>query len=560
MLKKLNQEISIIIFSKDRPMQLHGLLESLFYYSGIFQYHVTVLYKCSSQYSYKNVMQCFQLVHWVEEKSFFDDLISLLESSNRYIMFCCDDVLFKHGFLMSEARERLEKDKSIFGFSFRLGSNITGYPHSNSSDNYVKWNWRQAKALHYNYPFELTSTLYRKTDVLKIIELTPKKLCNPNFFEQSFYDLPDSQKNEFPNNLACFKQLGCVVIITVNRVQDTHPNAFCNKKNYTTSYLNKLYNEQSVTMDIHAISNISHQSIHVDSEYFLLRKSKFRKLDSFYGFFKQFKTILNYRTKVVSSIKSDQFFDNYFQSLEYKRPNIMSAIETVDELINNNVSFCRFGDGELMLIEGQGIAFQDYNTDLQKRLKEVLASNNKEIYVGLPHLYYYYSQDFIYDVKVFLFHNMQRLDSIIKKHYLPEKQYYDTGFSQVFHIFNQNYSFGFYYEYVKNIWKNKDVVIIVGHSCFSTYYPSIFDCAKSIEYLYCPSKNAFDNYSDILSRALKIDKSKRVLIILGPTATVLAYDLAKQGYCAMDIGHIAKDYHYYLNKKESDISDFFKPD
>ena len=40
---------------------------------------------------------------------------------------------------------------------------------------------------------------------------------------------------------------------------------------------------------------------------------------------------------------------------------------------------------------------------------------------------------------------------------------------------------------------------------------------------------------------------------LGPTATVLAYDLAKEGYQAIDIGHIDIEYEWYLknvDKKE----------
>ena len=75
--------------------------------------------------------------------------------------------------------------------------------------------------------------------------------------------------------------------------------------------------------------------------------------------------------------------------------------------------------------------------------------------------------------------------------------------------------------------------------------------------------NAFAEYDKILNQAKKIDKSKLVIIILGPTATVLAYDLAKQGYEAIDFGHIAKDYDFYRKKidhTDQEFEDFFKPD
>ena len=44
----------------------------------------------------------------------------------------------------------------------------------------------------------------------------------------------------------------------------------------------------------------------------------------------------------------------------------------------------------------------------------------------------------------------------------------------------------------------------------------------------------------------KVDKSRLILIALGPTATVLAYDLSKQGYQAIDIGHLDVEYEWFL--------------
>ena len=39
------------------------------------------------------------------------------------------------------------------------------------------------------------------------------------------------------------------------------------------------------------------------------------------------------------------------------------------------------------------------------------------------------------------------------------------------------------------------------------------------------------------------------MIALGPTATVLAYDLAARGFWALDIGHIDLEYEWFLNGK-----------
>ena len=46
----------------------------------------------------------------------------------------------------------------------------------------------------------------------------------------------------------------------------------------------------------------------------------------------------------------------------------------------------------------------------------------------------------------------------------------------------------------------------------------------------------------------KIDQNKLILIALGPTATVLAYDLSKLGYRALDVGHVDIEYEWFLQK------------
>jgi len=58
----------------------------------------------------------------------------------------------------------------------------------------------------------------------------------------------------------------------------------------------------------------------------------------------------------------------------------------------------------------------------------------------------------------------------------------------------------------------------------------LFDGVSSLQRLICPSKNAFSHYTEILEKAKKLGKDKLVLIALGPTATVLSYDLARAGF------------------------------
>lgn len=120
-----------------------------------------------------------------------------------------------------------------------------------------------------------------------------------------------------------------------------------------------------------------------------------------------------------------------------------------------------------------------------------------------------------------------------------------------------------YFDDIKTVWANKDIAIICGESVFNEIEYNIFDAANTVEYQKAPTVNAFEEYDKIFQNAKKIDINKIIIIILGPTAKVLAYDLAKEGYRALDLGHIAKSYDWYMkNKTTSKINDlvaFFSP-
>ena len=63
------------------------------------------------------------------------------------------------------------------------------------------------------------------------------------------------------------------------------------------------------------------------------------------------------------------------------------------------------------------------------------------------------------------------------------------------------------------------------------------------------SKELWDNIIKNNKRIYTI-KNKLLLICLGPTATVMCYDLAKIGLWAIDIGHYFEIYsNYFLFKK-----------
>lgn len=223
----------------------------------------------------------------------------------------------------------------------------------------------------------------------------------------------------------------------------------------------------------------------------------------------------------------------------------------------------RYVDGEFTSMEGKDIPFQEGNEKLCNRLNEIFKSRNDNILIGVSSIYfrielYKYldaGNDFIF---TYVVEEHKRLLNIIDYN----KEYISAEITQLYQIYKE-YDFENYFKQIRKIWNEKEIVIVCGETVFNNIYYNIFDNSNSIEYIYAPSKNAFDKYDDILSKALKYNKNKLFIIILGPTANVLAYDLANSGYRALDFGHIAKDYDAFMKKTErtqKNIYKFFEPD
>ena len=99
------------------------------------------------------------------------------------------------------------------------------------------------------------------------------------------------------------------------------------------------------------------------------------------------------------------------------------------------------------------------------------------------------------------------------------------------------------------------IIIIEGDKTRMGLGNDLFNNTKSIKRIICPAVNAFNLYDKIISyvKKLNIDKKNLILISLGPTATVLAYDIFKLGYQVIDLGHLDLQYEYYLRKAKKNI-------
>jgi glycosyltransferase family protein len=251
----------------------------------------------------------------------------------------------------------------------------------------------------------------------------------------------------------------------------------------------------------------------------------------------------------------------YRNGLLSSRINILETEKTLQVIGKDDRSFIRFGEDEFLLIMGNSVPSQQYDVELAKRLKKLLAINDEKINIGVP---YYYA----YPVKYLTPYIAVKAESIAHQRKILFKisnkvvRYLDAGFTQAYHLY-EDYDFGRHFNAVKKLLKGKDITLICGEGTLNHIEYKLLDICKSVDYMYAPATEAFGEYEKILKEAKTIDKNRLVCISLGPTAKLLAYDITKAGYKAWDIGHLLKDYDAYMKRKprtETEIIQFYMPD
>lgn len=237
-----------------------------------------------------------------------------------------------------------------------------------------------------------------------------------------------------------------------------------------------------------------------------------------------------------------------------KRPKIYTKEETIDLLINTDASIIRFGDGEVHIMNGNSIPFQKYDKNLSEKLKEIIVSNKKNLLIGINRWYFYYVEyqgtNPLY--RDFNFYGMPIIRKNLLKYINWDFQYCAAEITSRSDGIN-------YFKEVSKIWQDKKVLIVNCKNAIEKLKHNIFENAKKIEYLYIPNKDAYQEYDNILS-AIKSAADKNTLIILmaGPCAKVLAYDLFSLGYRALDLGHMAKSYDYCCREQELKDTEYEK--
>ena len=70
-----------------------------------------------------------------------------------------------------------------------------------------------------------------------------------------------------------------------------------------------------------------------------------------------------------------------------KKVGYSTTDETLTLLEQDKVSFLRYGDGEIAIMQGNSIPFQEYDERLAKRLRKLLRTDVEGLKIGIPYYY-----------------------------------------------------------------------------------------------------------------------------------------------------------------------------
>ncbi len=231
-------------------------------------------------------------------------------------------------------------------------------------------------------------------------------------------------------------------------------------------------------------------------------------------------------------------------------PRILDGDAAIEEIVWHRKSLARFGDGEFAAIAGRiRHRFQtELDGELQRRLGEALRADNPDLLIGIADNYgslEKYTEQTRREIRRYL------TPKVRKEHLKlldPRRAYYDAYVTRPYVIYQDNQTEAPRKRFLrlKQIWEGRDCIFVEGVMTGLGVGNDLFDNAGGIRRILGPAENAFSKYQEILGACLQQEKDALFLLALGPAATILACDLCKAGYQAVDIGHIDLEYEWFL--------------
>ena len=264
--------INIVVFSKDRAMQLELFIRSFNHFVvNNNHYVINVLYTYSDDKFRKGYEQLIEEKHsnvvFHKEIDFKKNLIELVDPMKEYTVFFVDDIVFKNSFdFYDKQMEIFDWNASIICRSLRLHTDLNYcYPQRlpMKQPSFLKDNvfiWRGLKG-DYGYPMSVDGNIYRTKDILPFLHRL--NYTNPNTFEGEMA----TQTHDLPPKMICYEK-SIVLSNPLNRVQTVNKN-ICGT--ISAEFLNNKYLEGFI-IDLKDFDGLHNRSCHQEMPVNFIKK------------------------------------------------------------------------------------------------------------------------------------------------------------------------------------------------------------------------------------------------------------------------------------------------
>jgi hypothetical protein len=267
---------NIVIFSKNRAMQLDLLLRSFKqYFKEWEQVNKTVIYMATTSEfvaAYDIVKQEHPEFKFVDQGVFKTDVLESVDPKQQFTMFLVDDIIFKKSFSASDpVFGILKNNNQMISLSLRLHPGIhycyainksTARPPfvRHGASHYRVWRWPGMDG-DWGYGISLDGDIFNTSFIAPLLLST--EYSNPNQLEAVLND-PRIIKGVWPTYKCCYDSASKLLNNPANRVQDEFKNRA--EMSYDTNDLNKLFLDgKRISLD--EIENIDNGAVHYPLEY-----------------------------------------------------------------------------------------------------------------------------------------------------------------------------------------------------------------------------------------------------------------------------------------------------
>jgi hypothetical protein len=237
--------VSMLVFSKDRALQLEVMLRTFYQCCADAELaEVNIIYATSTErhaLQYVAVSEAYPQARFRPERNFREDTIHFARRGS-YLLFAVDDAVFVGRFHLQEGVRVLAEHPELIGFSFRLGSNITAhYPTGTAQEppsvvplraGLLQADWTSS-AQYFAYPLEVSSSLFRTADIMPLLEQQPYD--HPNTLESMLNGCKHAHTTAQPT--LAFYEKSVAFCIPLNVVQDRFDNRHATSQNWSVEAL-----------------------------------------------------------------------------------------------------------------------------------------------------------------------------------------------------------------------------------------------------------------------------------------------------------------------------------